>query len=696
MVYPFGLNHFWFLRARFLLWLIVYLELHNVLTVLRFFSHKNYLLLLPMLAAVMAGAQTTDVYHQAGTLYLSPGVVFYVNGSVVTAAGSRVENDGGSINIAGGSWVNRGKYSPKNTAANPDTIRLIGSTSQLFHNKGAGASITDGDTVGFLSIQNSSTPLDWDSTSYVGQRLEHGAIINTSDTDRLYFTETGQSLTAPTDTQFVNGPVYFARTGTNENYPGVGLGANGVLQFALDSLSLVGNYTAGTTIRIEAFDTGTGGIPLPDRKLARLSPSRYLKLEDVGVAGDVSSLLTTIRFSEVPEETNNDIMRLAYQNSDLLPNGVLYDTLNRTSQTGTDFTSEFPGTVDDNFPLFLTVGVNKVQAGAIAALIPLSGFVCPGDTGQINLAGADATGTNFQWQDSTGSATFNNLAGQTNDVLNTDTLFADRAFRVIADGGIEAFRYENDTTASFKFGVTDNVAMKVRAFLEGPYNGTSMGLPNPVFADLEAIFKNAVQPDTTRMYAASKYTAPANAVDVIAVELRTVRDDATSLVAGSSKLAWLLSDGTIADFRTGDTGINVAYSCDDNIDPNAAYYVVIRHRNHLPMITASPVSFTPGIPTLVDFTNPNVVYHWIPTIQLGGRYYPSTNLMALFAGNVVNQAGEVIDFVNSLDYSRVFFQQGLLTGYVLDDVNCDGVVTSLDIPLVQANNDKLRYSNVRD
>jgi len=74
---------------------------------------------------------------------------------------------------------------------------------------------------------------------------------------------------------------------------------------------------------------------------------------------------------------------------------------------------------------------------------------------------------------------------------------------------------------------------------------------------------------------------PTNAVDWVLVELRD-KNDETKVI--SSKSGFLLQNKTIRDVD----GINpISFTL-----PEDDYYIVVKHRNHLPVMSANPVHLT--------------------------------------------------------------------------------------------------------
>ena len=152
---------------------------------------------------------------------------------------------------------------------------------------------------------------------------------------------------------------------------------------------------------------------------------------------------------------------------------------------------------------------------------------------------------------------------------------------------------------------------------------------------------------------------PGNRVDWIIVELRTSTDAASTV---ARKAAFLLRGGSVYDI---DGMVKARFYG----VPTGDYYVVVRHRNHLPLMTATPVTLTTG-----DF----------------GAYYPfwndpasayGTNAMiemepgiwTLWPGDG-NGDGQVTAF----DFLNVWLPANGSAGYQQGDFNMDGSVTAFD------------------
>ncbi len=163
---------------------------------------------------------------------------------------------------------------------------------------------------------------------------------------------------------------------------------------------------------------------------------------------------------------------------------------------------------------------------------------------------------------------------------------------------------------------------------------------------------------------------PANAVDSINIEIR----NAPAAAAAGVRMyqpAWLLSDGTIRSFA--DT--SKAYV--EFPTPAGDYYLVVRHRNHLPIMSAPVQSLTPTTPTAYDFTNSQSSAFGVnPMQQVGSKF-------ALYSGDA-NGSNNI-----SLTDANAVLGQLNVPGYNSNDINLSGIVSSADVNIVFGNVNKV-------
>lgn len=226
-------------------------------------------------------------------------------------------------------------------------------------------------------------------------------------------------------------------------------------------------------------------------------------------------------------------------------------------------------------------------------------------------------------------------------------------------------------------GTTDGIfrtipSTNMKIFLQGPYvsaTGTmSTTLNTNGYIPLTQPYNTAPWNYTGTE---SVDTIPAGVVDWILLELRS--DLTTQL---SRRAAFLLSDGSVVDL---DGVSNVKFP---GVAPGD-YYTVIRHRNHLAVMTASPVTLSYS-PVLYDFsTTQTQAFGTNAMVSLTGGF-------GLFTGDP-NRDGQI----TALDFNtwNVNTKAGQ-TGYVEDDINLDAQVTALDFNFWNSNTKLGAVTNV--
>ncbi len=213
----------------------------------------------------------------------------------------------------------------------------------------------------------------------------------------------------------------------------------------------------------------------------------------------------------------------------------------------------------------------------------------------------------------------------------------------------------------------DVVPLYAKVYLQGPYNTTNHSM--------KANLRGLSGFPTTQPYSGSPWsygggetvtTVPAGVVDWVLVELRSTYNGA----AVSRRAAFLKSDGTI--FDTGSVAADhVNFS---GISPGN-YYIVIKHRNHLAVISNTAATLTGGNTLTYDFTG-------------GGAY--GTNAMANLGGTPAKYgmwAGDADGNgqIQNSDKNSYWQVQVGLSGYQSADFNLNGQVQ---------NNDKNSYWSV--
>ncbi len=199
------------------------------------------------------------------------------------------------------------------------------------------------------------------------------------------------------------------------------------------------------------------------------------------------------------------------------------------------------------------------------------------------------------------------------------------------------------------------VIVDAKAFLQGAYRGATM---DTTLRHINAI--PPAQPYNTAPwnYAGNeKVTAfPADVVDWVLLELRT---GTTGSTAFATRAGWLKFDGSITDIA------GLAPVVFSGIDAGN-YYVVVRHRNHLPIMSAAPLALDNNSPRYDFTTGQAKAFGTNPMASLGGGVF------GLYAGN---SNGDNV--INVLDYNAVGLQI-FQTGYLSGDHDMNGVVNVLD------------------
>lgn len=167
-------------------------------------------------------------------------------------------------------------------------------------------------------------------------------------------------------------------------------------------------------------------------------------------------------------------------------------------------------------------------------------------------------------------------------------------------------------------------------------------------------------------------------VDWVNIELRNKKDPKTVLF---KKSGLLLTNGTVVSAQAL-TPITIDGATADS------FYVAIRHRNHLGVMTATPIVLKDTATTLVDFTNINMANYKIATNGVPQNTYNGIRMM--WAGNNTNYRtvkfsgtqNNVEEIYQSImgDPANVLKLSSFLRkkAYLPEDINMDGTVNYLN------------------
>ena len=169
-------------------------------------------------------------------------------------------------------------------------------------------------------------------------------------------------------------------------------------------------------------------------------------------------------------------------------------------------------------------------------------------------------------------------------------------------------------------------------------------------------------------------TMPAGVTDWVLIELHNANNP---LQIVAQRAALLYTDGSIRDID-GTNGVNFY-----GINTADTYYIAIKHRNHVGVISSIPISLPNN--AAYDFTTSlDAVLHPSQLKPLASGIY------GLFAADV-----DANGVVNVADFNR-YVQQLSTTGYKDADLNFDGTVTPADFMLYLPNASQTGTQEIRE
>jgi hypothetical protein len=218
---------------------------------------------------------------------------------------------------------------------------------------------------------------------------------------------------------------------------------------------------------------------------------------------------------------------------------------------------------------------------------------------------------------------------------------------------IQAFDIHDNGSPLSADSIETILSANIRIFLEGAYVGGQMS----TFLNSSNLIPLS-QPYNTSPWnytgTESVSSIPQNIVDWVLVELRS-----SEITVAEIRAAFLKNDGTLVDL---DGTSNIKFPS----TPEGEYYVVIRHRNHLPIMTANKVGISFN-PTLYDMrTDLTKAYGTNALKNLGGGFF------GIFTADTDGSGT-----VNAGDRSNTWNQRNL-SGYYATDVDLSGTVNAAD------------------
>jgi hypothetical protein len=202
--------------------------------------------------------------------------------------------------------------------------------------------------------------------------------------------------------------------------------------------------------------------------------------------------------------------------------------------------------------------------------------------------------------------------------------------------------------------------LEIRAFLEGPFNGSLMN------SDLGSVLPlNQPYNVSPWNYNGSETVIfiPPNVVDWVLIEIRDASSAATATSATevSRQAAFILNDGSIVDLD-GSSNLQFEAAISQNM------FVVVWQRNHLGIMSNDPLIPSGNLYTYDFTTGLNQVFGGID-----GHKEISIGIWGMIGGD-----GNHDGVVNSADMSPMWETSSGKHGYINSDHNLDGEINNQD------------------
>ncbi len=172
---------------------------------------------------------------------------------------------------------------------------------------------------------------------------------------------------------------------------------------------------------------------------------------------------------------------------------------------------------------------------------------------------------------------------------------------------------------------------------------------------------------------------PNNMVDWILIEVRSAADNYQIL---EQKAALLLENGNIVDIAYLDNpSIDGVYF--NNITPNMNYYISIKHRNHMALLSGSAISL------------PNASSHNF--MSLSGIFGSSSQLVDLGSGYYGMTPGDFDSdgTITVNDFNEYVIQASIINQYVDGDLDLNDSVTVTDLNIYRPHTSKIGVPQIR-
>jgi len=255
--------------------------------------------------------------------------------------------------------------------------------------------------------------------------------------------------------------------------------------------------------------------------------------------------------------------------------------------------------------------------------------------------------------------------GSPNNILY---LVKSAAFQTIKTKALLGGMLSDSIAANMSLGLRTDLLIP----LEQPFNQA------PWHVEHEEAFSTAIPIGMSWEYPSpvANIAQPDNLVDWVLLEARDAVDNTMVI---EQRLGALLSDGNIVDVYDQDNGVYFY-----NLQEGTAYYFIIRHRNHLDVMSSMPISIPQN--DTYDFTQTSLVMDG--ENQLMNTDTPNT--YALIPGDI---NGDGVITVN--DFNSYIDELSTISSYANSDLDGNGSTTVSDYNHMILNISKIGVAAIR-
>ena len=407
--------------------------------------------------------------------------------------------------------------------------------------------------------------------------------------------------------------------------------------------------------------------PLVEIKLTNTSLTRNSAV--VNLTG-IPYISKVFKFSN----TTNPFSGLVQINyADNLLNGIAESNLNMFGFNGSSWQLYPGGTNDMNnntviSPVFVAVTLNEITLGgcmppAAPIITTVTQPTCSTATGSVAFSGLP--GTPYWFLTETTNGGMINGSGSTGTF--TDLAPGTYTFIVTSPDGCMSAA-SNSVTINSQLQLSQNKKLIVSVFLEGMYDGANINLKTTL-NNLSLIPKTQPYNVAPWSYAGSESVAsiPAGVVDWVLVELRQAVSPslalASTILPGWPRAYFLNSNGTIVDLD------GTSYPLIGNPSNNPNLYVVIHHRNHIAIMSATEL-----IPAACD----NYSYNFTDLVtkaygNSAGYKQLKTGVCAMVCGDADGDGSISVN-----DFTKWATDFGKTSLYLSSDIDADGQISVND------------------